>query len=194
MKIFFAFLTFLIIGFGVIYKMNYEPQLNSYDIIRENYGGEFTLQGKEKTVSLSDFKGKTVILYFGFATCPDVCPMSLSYIKKAIKNVDETQVQVIFVSVDHKRDNPKKVDKYAKFFHPNFIGVTGSEEEIKKVTKQYEVYYKFIDMPDSAMGYTVDHTSRFFIIDKSGRARKRIRSDEEQELIIKELKTVMNKG
>lgn len=195
MKFFFALITFLILGFGIIYKMNYSPVINTYDITRDDFGGDFTLQGIDGKVSLSDYRGKNVILYFGFATCPDVCPMSLSYLSKALKQMDAIdKIQVIFISVDHKRDTPKKVHNYAKFFNKNFIGVTGSEEEINKVTKQYEVYYKFIDMPESAMKYTVDHTSRFYILDKMGRAHKRVRSDETQELILKEIQNVLDKG
>ena len=195
MKFFFALITFLILGLGIIYKMNYSPVINTYDITRDDFGGDFTLQGIDGKVSLSDYRGKNVILYFGFATCPDVCPMSLSYLSKALKQMDAIdKIQVIFISVDHTRDTPKKVHNYAKFFNKNFIGVTGSEEEINKVTKQYEVYYKFIDMPESAMKYTVDHTSRFYILDKMGRAHKRVRSDETQELILKEIQNVLDKG
>lgn len=195
MKFFFAFLTFLILTFGVIYKLNYAPVINSYDIIRGGYGGDFTLQGSEGAVKLSQYTGKVVILYFGFATCPDVCPMSLSYLNRALKKIDKrNEIQAIFISVDYKRDNPAKVDKYAKFFNKNFIGITGSKEEIEKVTKQYEVYFKFIDMPESAVKYTVDHTSRFFIIDKRGVARKRIRSDEDENLIIKEINAILEKN
>tara|TARA_B100001971_G_scaffold129103_1_gene119117 strand:- start:173743 stop:174330 length:588 start_codon:yes stop_codon:yes gene_type:complete len=192
MKIFFILLTFIILGFGIVYKMNYAPTENNYDILQANYGGDFTLDSKAGKISLSDFKGKVTILYFGFATCPDVCPMSLSYLSKALKKVEGSEdVQVIFISVDYKRDTPSKADNYAKFFNKQFIGATGTKEEIDQVVSQYNVYYKFIEMPDSAIEYTVDHTSRFFIINRDGKARKMIRSDEDQEIFIKELTAVI---
>ena len=194
MKYFFILLTFVIIGFGVMYKINYAPVENNYDILQADFGGDFSLESKEP-IKLSDFKGKVVILYFGFATCPDVCPMSLSYLSKALKKIDNRdEVQVIFVSVDYKRDTPNKAHNYAKFFNKSFIGATGTKEQIDKVTSQYKVFYKFIDMPDSAIKYTVDHTSRFFIIDKKGKARKMVRSDEDQAVIINAIEEVIGES
>ena len=143
-------------------------------------------------MSLSDFKGKTVILYFGFTTCPDVCPMSLSYLNSALKGVDRENIQVVFISVDHKRDDPKSVDMYAKYFDESYVGVTGTEDEIDKVTKQYKVFYKFIPLENSKIGYTVDHTSRFYIIDKDGVVQKAVRSDEDPKVFKAELKSVLN--
>lgn len=182
-----------VLGFAVIYKMNYEGVEQVYSAKGMGIeGGDFTLKSEKGEVSLSDFKGKTVILYFGFTTCPDVCPMSLSYLNSALKGVDRENIQVVFISVDHKRDDPKSVDMYAKYFDESYVGVTGTEDEIDKVTKQYKVFYKFIPLENSKIGYTVDHTSRFYIIDKDGVVQKAIRSDEDPKVFKAELKSVLN--
>lgn len=131
-------------------------------------GGEFSLQGKQGEVKLSDFKGKVSILYFGFTTCPDVCPMALSHLRTKLSSLTEekrNKIQTIFVSVDWKRDTPEKTQEYASFFGHNIVGLTGSRDEIDKVTRLYSVYYSFVDLEDSELGYTVDHTSRYFVID-----------------------------
>lgn len=157
-------------------------------------GGEFTVESGNGPVSLSDFKGKTVVLYFGFASCPDVCPMSLSYLNGVLSRIkNRDQVQVIFVSVDYKRDTPKKVSEYAQFFDKSFIGATADKETIDKITKDYGVYYNFIELKDSKLGYTVDHTSKFFIIDSEGELVKAVSSEESPDMFQEELLEVMNR-
>ena len=124
----------LIVVFAVIYRMNYStkgPVTDARAIGLQ--GGDFTVESGDGEVSLSDFEGKTVILYFGFASCPDVCPMSLSYLNSVLKDIENRdQVQVIFVSVDYKRDTPEKVSEYAKFFDKNFIGPPLIKRLLKK--------------------------------------------------------------
>ena len=134
-------------------------------------GGNFTLTGKEGPISLSQFRNKNVILYFGFTHCPDVCPLSLSNLGSNFKKLPEVvqnDLQVIFISVDHRRDKPKEVHSYAAYFDPSFIGVTGSKDLIKKVTKSYGVTFEYEEIPESELKYTVNHTSRYFFINKSG--------------------------
>ncbi len=127
-------------------------------------------KGKDKKVCLSDFKGKVVLMFFGYTHCPDVCPAALQILAKTMKLLPEDKrdkVQVIFVSVDWGRDTPEKAQKYAEFFYPTFIGVTGSKEEIDKVTKAYMAFYKK-EKSDSSAGYLVDHTSHIYLIDQKG--------------------------
>ena len=152
-------------------------------------GGDFTLSSAKGSWTLSDHLNRPVILYFGFTSCPDVCPMSLSVIKRVLEKVD-ISYQVVFVSVDFKRDQPQDVDKYAKYFGDDFIGLTGNEAEINQVTSLYSVFYKFIQMPKSEMGYTVDHTSRFFVVDTTGKLVKVIPSHLEDEELIAEFKEI----
>ncbi len=92
-------------------------------------GGDFTLHSKDGPVSLHDFKGKVVLLFFGYASCPDICPTSLAFSTKALNTLNEdelAQVQPLFVSIDPQRDSVDKMAEFVSFFHPGFIGLTGS--------------------------------------------------------------------
>lgn len=134
-------------------------------------GGEFTLQSADGPVSLSDFSGKVAAIYFGYASCPDVCPTSLGLLSSAIRSLDKQDqalIQPIFISVDPERDTPEKLKDYAMSFHDSMIGLTGSKEQIDNVTSGYRMLYKIVPMENSAIGYTVDHASIIYIIGKNG--------------------------
>ena len=189
-------LGLLVLGtllFAIVYKENFDSKEDVYSASAKSIqGGEFTLNGERGPVSLSDFKGKTVVMYFGFTACPDVCPMALSYLNGVLKDVEERdKVKVLFVSVDHKRDSPETVGKYVRFFNKDFIGLTGSQEQINKAVKKYNVYYRFIEMKNSGLNYTVDHTSRFFIVGPDGSLQKTIHSHEPSEVFKKQLLSVL---
>jgi len=134
-------------------------------------GGNFTLQSDKGPVSLSDLKGKVVPLYFGYASCPDVCPTSLGQLASAIRQLSDEQqqqIQPVFVSVDPGRDTPEKLAAYADAFYPGMLGLTDKKEVIDDVTWSYRAMYKIVPMEDSAMGYSVDHSSTVYVIGKSG--------------------------
>lgn len=106
----------------------------------KNMGGDFTLHSSKGDISLSDYRKKVVLLYFGFINCPDACPVTLSNWTKAFNKLDEkdqNRVQGIMISVDPERDTVKKLEFYTEFFHKNIIGITGNIEELKKVSKLY---------------------------------------------------------
>ncbi len=134
-------------------------------------GGEFTLQSQQGRVSLSDLKGQVVVLYFGYTSCPSVCPVSLSMISSAFRGLtpeEQARVRIVFVSVDPERDSPKIVGNYARAFGNTAIGLTGSPEQIRETAKRYGVYYRKANL-DSAMGYSVDHSSVTYVINARGR-------------------------
>lgn len=136
-----------------------------------NLGGDFVLESLEGQVKLEDYRGKLVLIYFGFTSCPDVCPTSLSFIAasmRALPKASEAQIQPLFISVDPKRDTLDNLAKYSAYFHPRMLGITGSTEQIDQVVKSYGSYYTFIPLEDSALGYTVDHTSRIYLIGQEG--------------------------
>ena len=129
------------------------------------------MQSDKGPVSLADLKGKVVPLYFGFASCPDICPTSLGMLASAIRQLDDTQrqqIQPVFISVDPGRDTPEKLALYANAFYPGMLGLTDKKEVIDDVTWKYRALYKIVPMKDSAMEYTVDHTSTIYIIGKNG--------------------------
>jgi protein SCO1/2 len=133
-------------------------------------GGDFVLHSRQGKVSLTDFRGKVVLLYFGYTLCPDICPTNLAALAQAFDMLtaeELAQVQGIFVSVDPERDTLENLSEYAKFFHPNIIGISGAAEEIAQVAKQYGAAYRQTKV-DSALGYLVDHSATTYLIDPQG--------------------------
>ncbi len=156
---------------GVKYYYKNKEQKSQQENLYSHLGGDFTLQSKDGVFTQEKLKGRPSILYFGFTSCPDICPLSLTRLTKAIDKVDpkiHDKINKVFISVDYKRDTPVSVQEYASHFG-NFIGLTGSKEEIEDITKKYAVHFQFVEMKDSAMKYTVDHTSRFYILDSKGK-------------------------
>lgn len=134
-------------------------------------GGDFTMQSATGPVSLSDFKGKLVLLYFGYTYCPDVCPTSLASTAEGLKQLtpeESAKVAMIFISVDPKRDTPARLKEYAEFFHPSIVGVTGSAEVIAEAAKRYGVFYAEQKVATAGDGYVVDHSSDTFIVAPDG--------------------------
>ncbi|MFZ4537560.1 SCO family protein [Propionivibrio sp.] len=134
-------------------------------------GGDFTLQGFNGPVALKDFRGKVVLIYFGYTFCPDVCPTSLSLMAQALSSLETAErerVQGIFVSVDPDRDTPEHLNVYAPYFHPGIIGITGSTEQLTAVASQYGASYTK-QKPNADGLYAVDHSSITYVIDPNGK-------------------------
>lgn len=134
-------------------------------------GGEFTLESADGPVTLGRLRGKVVLLYFGYASCPDVCPTSLALITGALKALapeELARVQVLFVSVDPGRDTVEKLRQYAGYFHPNIAGVTASPATLAAVAADYGASYRLTPV-ESAAGYVVDHSSVTSVIAPDGR-------------------------
>jgi protein SCO1/2 len=119
--------------------------------------------------SLTEARGKVVLLFFGFTHCPDVCPNTLSTIQTVLGQLGEraSLVQPIFISVDPKRDKPEVLKSYLQYFGNNFIGLTGTTEEIDKVIKQFQGFYSY-EGNITEDHYNVDHTSNLYIINTNG--------------------------
>ncbi len=124
---------------------------------------------------LSDQRGKVVLLFFGYASCPDVCPTTLGDWKQVHARLgeDADRVRFVFITVDPERDTPERLKQHLALFHPDFIGLTGSLEELEPVYQAYGVYYEKVEAPESALGYLVNHTSSDFVIDPQGNWRLR---------------------
>lgn len=139
---------------------------------RPELGGDFTLLSDQGPVSLTDFRGKVVVLAFGYTSCPDVCPTTLGAISAAMAQLSETerqQVQPIFVSIDPERDDAARMAAYTRHFYEGMLGLTGTPEQIAEVAKRYLVIYQKVPMPDSALGYAMDHSARIYIVDAKGK-------------------------
>lgn len=156
---------------AVLFYIQQQPKPADQRILGGDIGGDFTLMSAAGPVSLSDFRGQPVVLYIGYTYCPDVCPMALSVLGQALRNLPEDQreqVQGLFVSVDPERDSLEHLASYSAFFSPQIIGLTGEKVEVDKVVQQYGAFYRRVEMRDSAMEYAVDHSSRLYLIDKEG--------------------------
>ncbi|HWV83149.1 MAG TPA: SCO family protein [Hyphomicrobiaceae bacterium] len=134
-------------------------------------GGPFTLVDHTgKTVTDKDFRGRYMLVYFGFTNCPDICPSGLQVISAALDKAGAKAEQVtpLFVTVDPERDTPEQLASYVSSFHPRLIGLTGSPEQIAAALKAYRVYAKKVEDPKSTAGFTYDHTSIIYLMDRNG--------------------------
>lgn len=135
-------------------------------------GGDFSLIGKSGWVSLSDFKGKVVAIYFGYTKCPDVCPTNLSFLSSAIAQLspeEKKQFQSIFISVDPGRDSPDVLADYVQYFDEDMIGLSAAPDDVDPVVAQYGAYYEKVPYSNSALMYGIDHTSETYIVGKDGK-------------------------
>ncbi len=176
--IFIGLLAFALgIGIAQYYLPQSSPDLEinadgytKVKVTEGKFGGDFTLFQGDKPIRLSDFHGKLVVMYFGFASCPDVCPTTLTIIASALRQLTPEEletVQPIFISIDPERDQGEKLTAYATYFHPGFIGITGTPDEVQKVVNQYGGFFIKVES-DSALEYLVEHTSKTYIISKDG--------------------------
>lgn len=150
-----------------------KPQFKAVDITGADYAKDFNLpdqHGKPRT--LQDFRGKAVIVFFGFTQCPDVCPTTLAEIAQAKKMLgpDGDKVQGIFVTVDPERDTADVLKAYMANFGPDFVALRGSPEQLAAMAKDFKIYYKKVEgkTPGS---YTMDHSAASYVYDPQGRLR-----------------------
>ena len=150
-----------------------KPTFKAVDITGADYARGFALPdatGQQRT--LADFKGKVVVVFFGYTQCPDVCPTTmaeLAEVKRAL-GADGARVQGVFVTIDPERDTPELLKAYVASFGPDFVALRGSPEQLKALAKDFKVFYAKV--PGKAEGsYTMDHTAGSYIFDGQGRVR-----------------------
>ncbi len=132
-----------------------------------NIGGPFELINQDgQQVTDADFAGQKTLIYFGFTYCPDVCPTALQVMSVALEDLGEDAAAFtpIFVTVDPERDDPETMAAYVGHFGDNFIGLTGTPEQIEAAAKAYKVYYRKVEDASSSAGYTMDHSSVVYLM------------------------------
>ena len=162
---------FLIVVIG-LFVVTSDSELGEKPQQFADLGGNFTLTSKDGDVSLVDYQGKVVVMYFGFMTCPEVCPQSMTVISSALARFNDEQLQstqAVLVSVDPARDTPERLAEYAQFYHANLIGLTGTKDDIDRITRQYGAYYDFTEIESVTEDYGVEHSSRYYVIDQKGK-------------------------
>ena len=161
--------------------------------IYQDIGGNFTLLGSNNQyVSLEDFQGKVVLMFFGFTACPDTCPLTLSKLKQVMARLDQKKpVQQLFITVDPKRDNPEQLKSFLSTFNLNIIGLTGTEEEILHVAELYGSAYMKNPTINSETSYLMIHTGYVYLIDQQGQVRAIYPQDTEEIRIIEDIRQLL---
>ncbi len=134
-------------------------------------GGDFTLTGPEGPLSLSDLRGKVVLIFFGYTSCPDVCPVSLARIDSCFSELSATElnrVRALFITLDPERDTLDRLQKYTRYFHPNIIGLRDDVQTIRSVTDRYGIEFSKTITPESALGYSISHSTDILLLDPNG--------------------------
>jgi cytochrome oxidase Cu insertion factor (SCO1/SenC/PrrC family) len=137
---------------------------------REPIGGPFALTDQNGTRRTdADFRGKLVLVYFGFTYCPDVCPTDLLQMALAVDQLGQAgeMVQLVFITVDPERDTPEHLKQYMPLFHPRFVGLTGDAIAIRAAARAYRAYYKKVEWGDRS-DYTVDHSAFIYLMGRDG--------------------------
>ena len=155
------------------------PKFRSTDITGADFGKELALTGHDgKPRALADFRGKAVVLFFGYAHCPDICPTTLVEMAGVMKALgkEAERVQVLFVTVDPERDTAAVLGHYVPAFDPRFLGLYGDPAATQRAAKEFKIFYE--KRPGNAPGaYTVDHSGQSYVIDPQGRLRLFVRHD-----------------
>lgn len=157
---------------------------------------DFTLTDQDgQPVHLSDYRGKLVVLFFGYTHCPDICPTTLARLNQVIRELgDDAQgLQVLFVSVDPERDTPARLKQFLSHFNPAFVGLTGQAGEVAAVYPAFGVYAKKEEV-GSAAGYLVTHTARIYVIDRQGRLVLTFPADAAVQDIAADLRYLLEEG
>jgi protein SCO1 len=169
------------------------PKFRSTDISGVDYGRSLELTDHHgKPRRLEDFRGKAVVVFFGFTQCPDVCPTTLADMAIAMKQLgpEADRVQVLMVTVDPERDTREVLGKYVPAFDARFLGLYGDLEATRRTAKEFKVYFE--KRPGRAPGeYTIDHSAQTYVIDTQGRLRLFVRHDRITEDLAPDLRTLL---
>lgn len=173
-----------------------KPKFNHTDITGADFARNFELQGADgKPRKLADFKGKLVVVFFGFTQCPDICPTTLSdmaNVMKALGN-DADRVQVVFITLDPERDTPALLAQYVPAFDPRFIGLYGSLDDTKKTAREFKVFFEKVAVKSTG-SYTIDHTAASYVFDTQGKIRLFVKHGQPFAWLVADMKTLLAQG
>lgn len=170
------------------------PAFVNTDITGLDYAKGFSLTdhtGKPRT--LQDFRGKLVVVFFGYTQCPDVCPTTMAKMATVMKELGPASkdVQVLFITLDPERDTQELLNAYVPAFHPSFIGLRGDAEATARTAKEFKVFYSKTPSGDDPKNYTVDHMTGSYVFDREGRVRLLVRHEAEPGAIASDLRQLL---
>lgn len=169
------------------------PAFHSTDISGSAIGSEFALADAQGRLRhLADFRGRVVLLFFGYTHCPDVCPTTLERLARLLPalGADAGRVQVLFVTLDPERDTPSALAEYVPWFHPSFLGLRGDPATTAALTAAFKVVASRQAVP-GGMGYVIDHTAAVYAYDPQGRLRLYIRPEDGQEALLADIRLLL---
>lgn len=169
------------------------PKFRGTDITGADFGRALELTGHDgRPRTLADFRGKAVVLFFGYTHCPDVCPTTLVDVAGAVKSLgpDAARVQVLFVTLDPERDTPQVLAQYVPAFDPSFLGLAGDAAATQRAAKEFKIFYE--KRPGSTPGaYTMDHSAQTYVLDPQGRLRLMLRQERIAQDLAEDLRTLL---
>jgi protein SCO1/2 len=172
------------------------PSFEASDITGSTFGRDFALSdpaGAPRT--LADYRGKAVVVFFGYTQCPDVCPTTLAALAEAMKKLgaEADRVQVVFITVDPERDTPELLAKYVPSFDPRFVGLRGDADATARTAREFKVIYQ--KQPGVAPGsYSMDHSAGAYIFDPQGRLRLYVGHSQTPEVFAHDLHELLKAG
>lgn len=184
------FLALLIAGCG----RQLPPTFHNTDITGAAFGRALALQDQHRQArTLADFRGKAVVVYFGYTTCPDVCPTALARFAAVMKKLGKqaAQVQVVFVTLDPERDTPEKLAAYVNWFDPSFIALYGDTAATAAATREFKIFSAKKEV-SGGLGYVIDHSSGAYIFDPAGHLRLFVKDDTPLDSIVADLKLLLD--
>jgi protein SCO1/2 len=185
------FCSIIICSLALLAACDAGPKFKSTDITGADYGKTLDLTDHNGNPRhLEDFRGKAVVVFFGFTHCPDVCPTTLADMAQVVKSLgpDGGKVQVLFVTVDPERDTPEALSKYVPAFDPRFLGLSGDLEQTRRVAKDFKIYF---EKRKTGNTYSIDHSAQSYVIDPQGRLRLFVRHDRISSDLPDDLKTLL---
>ena len=188
------YLSIIICSLALLAGCDSRPKFKSTDITGADYGQSLELADTSgKLRHLSDFRGKAVVVFFGFTHCPDVCPTTLADLSRVMEGLgaDADRVQVLFITVDPERDTPEDLGKSVHAFDPRFIALRGDADSTQRVAKDFKIYYEKRKQGDS---YTVDHSAQSYVFDPRGRLRLLVRPQDITADLPDDLRTLLKES
>ena len=173
-----------------------QPEFKNTDVTGSDCCRDFRLTDDHgRTRTLEDFRGKVVVVFFGYTQCPDVCPTTLAELKAAMQDLgpDARRVQVLFITLDPERDTRELLANYVAAFDPSFLGLYGDAETTAKTAKEFRVFYQKQPGP-TPTSYTLDHTAGSYVFDPQGRVRLFVRHGDGGVNLVADLRTLLKQG